>query len=122
MIIVEGIDHVNIPVTDIEKSVAFYSDIFDFEVVDEGNDTSVVMSLDPIKIKLQKFPEVKNPLTEMNLPTLSFILDIDDFTEAISELETKDIKIVKGPESITDGESLTFGDPDDNLIELFYKN
>ena len=122
MIIVEGIDHVNIPVSDLEKSAAFYSDIFDFEILGEKSESSVLMSLDPIKIKLTKLAEVKNSLTEKNLPTLSFILDIDDFTEAISELETKNIKILKGPESTQDGESLTFGDPDNNLIEIFYRN
>lgn len=122
MIIVEGIDHINIPVSNLNKSVEFYSDIFDFEIIGEQTENSVILSLDPIKIKLNKLPEVKNSLTEKNLPSLSFILDIDDFTEAISELETKDIKIQKGPESTPDGESLTFGDPDNNLIEIFYKN
>ena len=119
MIIVEGIDHINIPVTDLERSKNFYSDIFDFEVTEETEDF-VMMSLDPFKIRLVKFSEVKSQLTESNLPVMSFILDIDDFTEAISELETKTVKILKGPEGITGGESLTMSDPDENLIELFY--
>ena len=122
MIIVEGIDHLNIPVSDLNKSAKFYSDIFDFEILGEQTENSVVMSLNPIKIRLVKMAEVKNYLTEKNMSTLSFILDMDDFTEAITELENKEVKIVKGPESTADGESLTFGDPDNNLIEIFYKN
>ena len=121
MIIVEGISHVNIGVTDLEVSSKFYADIFDFEVIDDKDSNSVTMTLDPIKIKLIKLDKVQNQLSSMSFPTLSFILDVDDFTEAISELEEKSIKIVKGPEGIEDGECLYFKDPDNNLIEIFYK-
>lgn len=35
MIIVEGIDYIVIPTGDIEASVKFYSELFDFETIEE---------------------------------------------------------------------------------------
>ncbi|MCB1142590.1 MAG: VOC family protein [Leptospiraceae bacterium] len=123
MIIVEGIDHLNLAVTDLQKSVAFYSEIFDFEIEDDAHRGYVVMTLDPIKIKLVKVDKVENPLSALNIPQFSFVMDVDDFTEAITEFEAKGIEIVKGPETTENGgETLLFKDPDNNLIEIFYTN
>ena len=121
MIIVEGIDHVNIAVKDLEASVKFYSDLFDFEVLNDRESEFVTMTLDPIKIRLVKTDKVQNQLTVLNLPTLSFTMDVDDFTEAINEIESKGIKIEKGPEGIEGGESLLFSDPSGNFIEIYYQ-
>jgi catechol 2,3-dioxygenase-like lactoylglutathione lyase family enzyme len=122
MIIVEGIDHVSIAVTNLSASAKFYSDLFDFEVLDDSNSKFTMMTLDPIKVKLVQVDKVENQLSGSVTPVLSFVMDVDDFTEAISEIEEKGIKIVKGPESAGKGESLVFKDPDNNLIEIFYQS
>lgn len=122
MIIVEGIDHVSIAVTNLSASAKFYSDLFDFEVLDDSNSKFTIMTLDPIKVKLVQVDKVENQLSGSVTPVLSFVMDVDDFTEAISEIEEKGIKIVKGPESDGKGESLVFKDPDNNLIEIFYQS
>ncbi|WCL51301.1 VOC family protein [Leptospira sp. GIMC2001] len=116
MIIVEGLDHVNIPVSNMEASKEFYSDLFDFEVEEEEGD-AVVMGLDSHKLRLVKVSEV----TPLPFPTVSFIMDVDDFTEAITEMEEKNIKILRGPEGSSKGEFLVFADPDQNQIEIFYR-
>lgn len=121
MIIVEGIDHINIAVTDLEEAAKFYSDLFDFEILSDREGESITMTLDPIKICLQKAEKVQNQLTQLGLPTLSFTMDVDDFTEAINEIESKGIKIAKGPEGVDGGESLLFSDPSGNLIEIYYQ-
>jgi predicted enzyme related to lactoylglutathione lyase len=116
MIIVEGLDHVNIPVSNLDTSKEFYSELFDFEVEEEDGD-AVIMGLDSHKLRLVKVSEV-NPLP---FPMMCFVMDVDDFTEAISEMEEKGINIVKGPESSSKGEFLIFTDPDKNQIEIFYQ-
>ncbi len=121
MIIVEGIDHINIAVTDLEVASKFYSELFDFEVLSDREGESVTMTLDPIKICLVKVEKVQNQLSQLGLPTLSFTMDVDDFTDAINEIESKGIKIAKGPEGIEGGESLLFADPGGNLIEIYYQ-
>lgn len=116
MIIVEGLDHVNIPVSNLDTSKEFYAEVFDFEVEEEDGD-AIIMGLDSHKLRLVKVPEV-NPLP---FPMMSFVMDVDDFTEAISEMEEKEINIMKGPESFSKGEYLIFADPDKNQIEIFYQ-
>ncbi|BDA80466.1 dioxygenase [Leptospira kobayashii] len=117
MIIVEGIGHVNIPVTQLDASIEFYREIFDFEV-ETKKDAEAILSLDSFKIRL-----VKSTISpDQTLAALSFVMDVDDFTEAITELEEKNVKIVRGPESTDSGESLTFADPNQNLIEIYYEN
>ncbi len=116
MIIVEGLDHVNIPVSDLEVSKQFYSDLFDFEVEEESSD-AVVMGLDSHKIRLVKVSNVD----PRPFPLVSFVMDVDDFTEAISEMEQKKISILRGPESNKKGEFLVFTDPDSNQLEIFYE-
>ena len=121
MIIVEGVNHINLAVSDLKASVKFYSDLFDFEIIDDSHKGYVVMTLDPIKIKLIKVDKVENQLSAIKQPSLSFIMDVDDFTEAITEIEEKKISIVRGPEATeSGGETLIFKDPDNNLIEIFY--
>jgi len=121
MIIVEGINHVNLAVSDLKASVKFYSDLFDFEIIDDSHKGYIVMTLDPIKVKLIKVEKVENQLSALKQPSISFIMDVDDFTEAITEIEEKEIQIVRGPETTeSGGETLIFKDPDNNLIEIFY--
>jgi catechol 2,3-dioxygenase-like lactoylglutathione lyase family enzyme len=122
MIIVEGISYVTLAVSDLSASVQFFSDIFDFEIVDDSHKGYVIMTLDPIKVKLVKVDKVENHLAKLKIPSISFEMDVDDFTEAITELEEKGITIVKGPEAIENGESLIFRDPDNNLVEIFYQS
>ena len=121
MIIVEGIDYITIPATNPEASADFYVDLFDFEIVGEKSADLVRISLDPFQLQLSKVESAENSLSANTLPTLSFAVDVDDFTEAINEIESKEINIVKGPEgSSNGGERLIIADPDNNLIEIFY--
>ena len=121
MIIVEGIDYISIPVTNPEASADFYADLFDFEVIGDKAGNKVRLVLDPYQLQLVKLDSTENPISSANIPVISFAMDVDDFTEAINEIESKDIAIVKGPEANgKGGESLMFADPDNNLIEIFY--
>ncbi|MCB1160097.1 MAG: VOC family protein [Leptospiraceae bacterium] len=117
--ILEGLDHISVAVTDLQRSIAFYTDVFDFEEL-EKDDTNSFLSFGPFKIKLVKTEKVENHLTAMGQPVMSFGMDVDDFTEAIQELEVRGLKIFEGPEVSGEGEYLLFGDPDNNLIEIFY--
>ena len=119
--IIEGLDSVSIAVKDTKASAKFYSELFGFEIEDDSNPKAIILSLEPTKLKLVQVDSVSNQLSSSSLPVLSFTMDEDDFTDAISEIEEKGIKIVKGPEAISKGESLLLADLDHNLIEIFYQ-
>ncbi|EPG64749.1 VOC family protein [Leptospira wolffii] len=121
MIIVEGIDYIVIPTGDLSASVKFYSELFDFEPVEEKGGDFAIIGLDSVNLKLLNTNGVKGALSEAKSPVLSFVLDVDDFTEAIVELESKAVQIVRGPEARDGGEFLHFLDPSGNILEINYK-
>jgi catechol 2,3-dioxygenase-like lactoylglutathione lyase family enzyme len=120
MVVIENLDHISLGTSNLEKSIAFYSDILDCEVI-EKNEKFALLELDRIIIKLNYIPDYKFPIKNPAAFTISFNLDVDDFTNAIIELEEKKIPIVYGPIPVEGGETLLIKDPDGHWIELKYK-
>ena len=120
MILLEGLSHISLGTSNIKRSIEFYQDLLDFEVVEEESNF-VILSQDPISIRLNFIEGYVSSIQNPGESCLSFILDVDDFTNAITELEGNDSNIIEGPVMIEGGESILISDPDGNLIELFYK-
>lgn len=119
MVLLEGLHHISLGCSNIKNSLEFYQNILDFEVLEES-DRHAVVHLDPVSIRLNLMEGYKNTLKNPGEMSLSFILDVDDFTDAIKELEDNSIEIIKGPVMIEGGESILIADPDGNFLELFY--
>lgn len=118
MIVIESLSHINIPTEEPEKLVEFYTMFLDFEAVsDENGDTSLSFD-DKLVCKLVPVESVPDRGTT---PLVSFILDVDDFTDALQEIEKGGIDIVDGPNEIKGGESIIIADPSGNLLELYYR-
>jgi predicted enzyme related to lactoylglutathione lyase len=115
MVIIETLSHINIPAKNLQKAVEFYTQFLDFEVVEESGNFALV-SFDNLQVRLDSGLE---PYAKV--PVLSFLLDVDDFTEALQEIEQGEITIAKGPFEIEGGESVHVADPNGNLIELYYR-
>ncbi|MBU43480.1 MAG: dioxygenase [Spirochaetaceae bacterium] len=120
MILVEGLHHISLGSSNLQRSVQFYTEVLDFELLEESENHALVR-LDPIAIRFNLIPDFTSAVENPGEFSLSFILDVDDFTEAIQELEQREIKIIKGPLLIEGGESLLVADPDGHLLELFYR-
>jgi catechol 2,3-dioxygenase-like lactoylglutathione lyase family enzyme len=118
--LLEGLHHISLGSADLKRSVAFYQDVLGLDLVEEG-EQHVLLSQDPVTIRLNLIPGYKSKITNPGELSLSFILDVDDFTNAVQELEENEIEILTGPVGIQGGESLLISDPDGNLIELFYR-
>ncbi len=89
---------------------------------EEKEERFALLSLDDhYYLKLYKVDKGAIPTKKPKVPVLSFRLDVDDFSDAITELERKKIHIVEGPITTSKGESLLFQDPSGNLIELYYE-
>ena len=120
MVLLEGLHHISLGCSDLKRSIEFYSDLMDFEV-QEASDHHAVLRLDPVSIRLNQIEGYKSSINNPGEASLSFILDVDDFTDAIKELEENNIEIIQGPVMIENGESILISDPDGNFIEFFYK-
>ncbi len=120
MILLEELHHVSLGSTNILETIKFYQGLFDFEII-EQSEQHAILRLSTFNIRFNQIPgyhcTVKNP----GETSLAFVLDVDDFTDALTELEEKEIEIIKGPLAIEKGESLLIADPDGHLIELFYQ-
>ncbi len=117
MIIIESINNVGITVSNLENSIKFYKDLFDFEVV-ENNSKQALIKEGDIILCLFEAGDYKNQKNSKN--RISFSVDEDDFDDAVKELGQRGIPVVQGPENIRDGQSVVFLDPDGNQIEISY--
>lgn len=115
MVIIETLSHINLPAKNLQKSVEFFTQFLDFEVVDDGANFTVV-SFDNLNVRLDSSLE---PYAKT--PVLSFCLDVDDFTDALQEVEETNIEVAKGPFESSGGETVHILDPNGNLIELYYR-
>lgn len=120
MIVLEALDHISLGSSNLKKSIEFYVDALYFEVAEE-TDRYAILQLGEFNIRLNHIDGYVCPCDNPTSFSLSFVLDVDDFTTAIAELEEKKIPIVIGPVMIEGGESMVLRDPDGNWIELFYR-
>lgn len=119
MIVIEAMDHIGITVSNLDKSIDFYRELFDFEIVEKFADTrQAFLRVSDIMIGLFEVEGYKNVDGTRN--HLSFFIDEEDFDDAVDEIQEKEIPIIYGPENIRKGKSVIFLDPDGNQIELCY--
>ena len=119
MIVIESINHIGITVSNVEESINFYKDLFDFEVIEKiSNSGQAFLKMGDITISLYEVEGYKTDGVSQN--RISFYVDEEDFEDALDELEEMGIKIVYGPENIRNGQTVVFLDPDGNNIELSY--
>ena len=118
MIVIESLSHINVPAKNIEESIEFYTMLLDFEVVSQTDREAVVTFDDKLNLRLFAAEESQVPYA---YPLITFCLDEDDFTEALQELESENIKISEGPNARGNGEYVYINDPAGNVIEFFYK-
>ena len=119
MIVIESVNHIGITVSELDASVRFYRDLFDFEVIENiSNSGQAFLRMGDIMISLTEVAGYKNGKDSKNC--ISFYVDEEDFEDAIDELEESGIAIIAGPENIRKGKRVVFSDPDGNHIELSY--
>ena len=117
MIVIESLNYVNIPAEDIEKSLEFYTMFLDFEKIKEGEKEAIISFDDKLMVRLYK----ARSGDRFDFPILSFVLDIDDFTEALQDIETEGVTIASGPSETPNGEHVLIKDPAGNILELYYE-
>lgn len=125
------IDHVVLTVTDLEKSMRFYHEVFDMPVIDDQSDDKYLITLrcGHQLIRLQKAERpTELKATQPTIGSADFCLIAGDSIEdIIHHLNSYYIDIIEGPvkKNGAEGEmtSLYVHDPDNNLIEIaVYKN
>jgi metallothiol transferase len=119
MIVIESVNYIGITVSDLERGVQFYKDLFDFDTVDNISIAGqAFLKMGDIMLALEEVEGYK-AVDDMGA-SVSFYVDEEDFDDAVDELKEADIEIVSGPENLRKGQRVVFLDPDGNRIELSY--
>lgn len=142
---IQGFSHIGIGVTDLDRSIRFYCDVFGFvqlyrldfsdnEVAatmeQEGAFTSAMLLRGDVRIELLQWIDVpatgsrtRKPMTELGFTHLSFrVDDLDELTEAIvaagGSLIEETRTVLGDPADPTATRLIYLTDPDGTRIEL----
>ncbi len=119
MIVIESLNHISVTVSNLDASIKFYKELFDFDVIDQiSGPGQAFLRMGDILIVIVEVEGYKSQQNNKN--SVSFYIDEDDFDDAVDELNDSEIKIIHGPENIRKGQRVVFLDPDNNQIELSY--
>lgn len=118
------IDHVEITSTDLERSIAFYRDVFGFTV-------KMRKKVDMPPLKEVAFLElgdtvlevvsVKDPAPLSTAPCIGYrmmALEVEDMDKAIEYLKHKGVEVSSGPLELGSSKRAEIKDPDGLVIEL----
>ena len=114
-----SIDHVNMKVKDLEKSVEFYKNLFGFEIKQEENENkldapSKIIGNDTIKLCLYEVPDMS---PEGGIAHFGF--NVVNFNEIIEKCKKLGVEILyNGPIEWEQSKSVYIKDPSGYEIEL----
>ena len=119
MIVIEGINHLGITVSNLDTATTFYKELFDFDPLEKlSAPGQAYLRIGDSIVCLYEVEGYKNAESSKN--RLSLYVDEDDFEDALDEIEKQQLVVVTGPENIRNGQSIVFLDPDGNQLELSY--
>jgi len=119
---INRVDHLVLTVSDIARTLKFYTEILNMEEVDF--DGRKALKFGDQKINLQQKDKTIDPKAKVPTPgSADFCLISDtELKDVIKELQAKNITTITGPVERTGASgkilSLYLRDPDDNLIEI----
>lgn len=117
MIIIESFHSISFTVSDIERSIAFYRDIFGFDIIERHSGSNeALMQVGDIVLRLIEESSSSEPLRDEDY--IAFSIDDDDFDEALDQIDEYGIHVVSGPDSLRSGRKIIITDPDKNKIAL----
>lgn len=110
-----SIDHINMNVRDLAESVAFYRDLFGFEVLkDQPGQDSRIIGHARVKLCLYENPEMDASKVGIN----HFGFYVENFGEVEAKLEEMGVKSLYGIVEWEESRSIYVVDPNGYEIEL----
>ena len=113
------LDHVGLNVADLEKSIAFYQDMFGFSVIEKWDSPKqAFIGANGIVFGLMEMPNYDYGIYTM--AHLAFPCDKSDFSDIVAKIQDSSLEIVSGPKEQRGGETILFRDPSGNILEVCY--
>tara|TARA_B100000686_G_scaffold347420_1_gene436091 strand:+ start:325 stop:726 length:402 start_codon:yes stop_codon:yes gene_type:complete len=120
----DGLHHIGINVSDLDRAEAFYTDVLGFKVTERYQEELRHSMLDTGTTKLHLFEspslDIESAITRLSedgYAHMAFGTDREQFPQIIEELKKHNI-LFRGPLILGKGESIHFKDPDGNHLEI----
>jgi catechol-2,3-dioxygenase len=119
MVNVQGINHITIRVSNIESSKTFYRNVLGAKIVHKGN-TDIYLDVGGVWLCLIEMVNAK-PIdkNQIGVDHVAFTVSEEHFPKAVQLLRELKVEIARGPIQRGGGNTVSFNDPDGNVIEFF---
>jgi metallothiol transferase len=117
----KGINHITISVSDLEKSIKFYQEVFGAKLLVEG-ETLAYYDLNGLWLALNIEEGISRNEIHQSYTHISFTIDDEDYEDTFKRLKELGVDVTEGRERCpAEGRSLYFRDPDGHLFEFHTK-
>jgi glyoxylase I family protein len=120
---IKGVAHFSIPVSDVERSVKFYTDIVGCKFLTQRRDKAITF-LDAggvcVLLIKRSAPIIRGPLDMSDGVHHAFIIDAAEYQAAVDRLRTKGVDVFFEEDrrgGTIDGPRAYFRDPDGTVLE-----
>lgn len=115
---VKGFNHFLFSVSDLDKSIKFYQDVFDAKLLVEGRSTAY-FDLNGMWLALNLEQNIPRNEINQSYTHVAFTIEEADFYNAYDKLEKLGVNILTGrPRDERDKKSIYFTDPDGHKFEF----
>lgn len=115
---VKGLNHFLFSVSDLDKSVDFYQEVFDAKLLVKGRSTAY-FDLNGMWLALNLEKEIPRNEISQSYTHVAFTIEDKEFNSVLRKLENLGVNILSGrPRNEKDKKSIYFTDPDGHKFEF----
>lgn len=114
---IQGINHFCFSVSDLDKSIQFYTEVFGARILVKGRKLAY-FDLNGLWIALNQEDRVRD-LDHRTYTHIAFTIEKDDYAAMLNKLKALNVEILPGRErDARDMNSIYFADPDGHMFEF----
>lgn len=117
-LLIKGINHLTFSVSNFDKSIQFYQDVFDAKLLVKGRGTAY-LDLNGMWLALNLEQDIPRNEISQSYTHVAFTIEEAEFYNAYNKLEKLGVNILTGrPRDARDEKSIYFTDPDGHKFEF----
>lgn len=116
--LIKGMNHILFSVSDLEKSIEFYQNVFDAKLLVKGRSTAY-FDLNGLWLALNLEKDIPRNEIHQSYTHIAFSIEEQDYTKMYKKLEKLNVTILPSrPRDEKDKKSIYFTDPDGHKFEF----